>query len=496
MALLAVALATGVGWFVLGHERPLDVVMVYLLAVVIVAMRSGRAASLVCTALSVAAFDFFFTRPYFSFNVEDTRYLLTFVIMLFVALVISDLTERIRRHAAEAEEREERTAKLYGMSRDLSVAASREEIVRAARRQLADVFGSEVRIFLPGAGGAIAPVYEGDGARVEEEDAAAAASAFARGEPAGKGTAVSPGSAFRFTPLRGAAGPVGVIAMRATPGALASRAPGELLDTFASQIALAIARAQLAEEAQRTQLEVDNERLRNALLSSVSHDFRTPLAVVKGAATALLESEHELPPVRRREYLETISEEASRLNGLVGNLLDMTSLQAGALRVRKEWHSLEEVTGVALNRLDDRLGGRAIDVTIPPEMALVPLDATLVEQVLINLVENALKYTPAGTPIAIRARETEEGVEVEVSDSGPGVPRGEEERIFEKFHRASAAGIGMGLGLTICRGIVTAHEGKIWCENRAEGGASFRFTLPKDPAQAPMVPLPELPADS
>lgn len=349
MAVLAsvvtVGLAVAVGWVVLDH-RLTDVVMTFLMGVVLMAVWFGYVASLVTTVLSVAAFDFFFTEPYFSFDVYDRRHVLTFAVMLFVALVISDQTEHLRR----------------------SIAATRER-----------------------------------------------------------------------------------------------------------------------------EVEVENERLRNALLSSVSHDLRTPLAVVKGAATALLEQEETLSPERRREYAQAISDEANRVNRLIRNLLDMTSLEAGALRVRKEWLPLEEVIGVALSRLEDQLGARPVNVRIAPDAALAPFDATLLEHVLVNLVENALKYTPSLSPLEINARRVDAGVEVEVADAGAGVPPGQEERIFTKFHRASDTAVGMGLGLTICRGIVTAHGGRIWCENRPTGGASFRFVLPCGDDAPPMKVLPELP---
>jgi two-component system sensor histidine kinase KdpD len=261
-------------------------------------------------------------------------------------------------------------------------------------------------------------------------------------------------------------------------------------------VALAFERAQIAEDAQRALFDVQKERLRNALLSSVSHDLRTPLAVVKGAVTALLDRNSELTASRRQEYLETISEEASRLNRLVRNLLDMTSLEAGALHARKEWQPLEEVLGVALNRMEEPLQNRPVRVAIAPDAALAPFDATLLEQVLVNLVENAVRYTPAGSPIDIRATREDGGVQVEIADRGPGIAPGQEERIFEKFKRAAPPTTGgMGLGLTICRGMIAVHGGTIWCENRPGGGASFRFLLPRD-ANAPLLDgLPEAPGE-
>ncbi len=416
------------------RQRLTDVVMVYLLGVVVVAMRFGYAPSLFTAAASVAAFDFFFVAPYYSFAVADKRYVVTFAIMLFVALVISDRTERIRRIAAAAREREVRTARLYAMSRELAVARSSDEVMRVGRRHFDEVFQSDVRLLVSDAGGVI-----------QRTEAA---------EPEGE---------------------------------------VDLMDTFASQIGLAMERARLGEDAQRAQLEVQNERLRNALLSSVSHDLRTPLAVIKGAVTALLDGDPNLTESRRAENLAAISDEASRMNRLVSNLLGMTSLEAGALRVRnKEWQPLEEVIGVALNRLDEQLDDRVVRVQIPPDASLVPFDATLIEQVFVNLVENAIKYTPPSTAISITARRMARGVEVVVADSGPGVPAGEEESIFEKFHRAARTEPGMGIGLTICRGIVVAHGGTIRYAPAEGGGASFRFVLPLDAAGPPESILPEM----
>jgi two-component system, OmpR family, sensor histidine kinase KdpD len=254
---------------------------------------------------------------------------------------------------------------------------------------------------------------------------------------------------------------------------------------------IALERARLAEEAQRVRAEVETERLRNALLSSVSHDLRTPLTVVLGAATVLLEGGLALSPARQHEYLQAISVEALRMNRLVRNLLDMSALQAGALRVRKTWHPLEEVVGVALGRLEQAIGQRPVEVRIAEDASVVAADELLLQQVLVNLVENATRYTPADGPLRIAARRVQSGVEIEVSDSGPGVPKGEEEEIFEKFHRSARTAGGVGLGLTICRGIVMAHGGRIWCENREEGGASFRFVLPFDEEPPRIEALPE-----
>jgi two-component system, OmpR family, sensor histidine kinase KdpD len=381
------------------------------------------------------------------------------------------------------------------MSRELAVAHSSDDVMVAALSHLRDAFASDITVLLLDGEGNLARTDASE-AEVEPDVELAARSMSASGAR-GAGLTIVLEQGTRLVPLSASTGTVGVLVVRrGTVEPFAHPSHGDLLDTFASQIALAIERARLAEDAHRAQLEVQKERLRNALLSTVSHDLRTPLAVIKGAVTALMESQTAAPASRRGEYLATISEEASRLDRLVRNLLDMTSLEAGSLRVRnKEWQSLEEVIGVALNRLEEQLGSRPVVVRIPSDAALAPFDATLVGQVIINLVENAIKYTPLEAVIEINARPVEQGVEVEVADSGPGVPSGQEETIFEKFHRAAHTSRGMGIGLTICRGIVVAHGGRIWYEHRKPVGSSFRFVLPRDAAGPAMDRLPEVSGD-
>jgi len=259
------------------------------------------------------------------------------------------------------------------------------------------------------------------------------------------------------------------------------QAPEQLheLETFCGQVALALERAQLAAEAQQAQVRVETESMRSALLSSVSHDLRTPLASITGTASSLLEGDATFDPATRRMLLETLSEEAERLSRLVRNLLDMARLQSGALRVSKEWHPLEEVIGAALGRMERPLRGRPVVTRVPEDLPLVPIDDVLIEQVLINLLENAVKYTPCGSEIELTAHVSEGGVMVGVADRGAGIPPGDETRLFEKFYRGrSTTSHGAGLGLAICRGIVEAHGGRIWAENRSGGGASFQFTIP------------------
>jgi two-component system sensor histidine kinase KdpD len=253
-----------------------------------------------------------------------------------------------------------------------------------------------------------------------------------------------------------------------------------LMESFANQAALAIERVRLADEAQQARLQIETEQLRNSLLSSVSHDLRTPLAAITGAASSLMDDEAELEPATRHEMAQAIYEEANRLNRLLRNLLDMTRLESGALQVNRESQPLEEVIGAALSRLEEALADRVVNIQLPDDLPFVPIDSVLIEQVFINLLENALKYTPPDRPIDLSASTDGTVVILAVADHGPGLPVGDEQRIFEKFYRARAAqnGSGVGLGLTICRGIIEAHGGRIWAENRSGGGAVFRFTLP------------------
>jgi two-component system sensor histidine kinase KdpD len=485
-SLVLVSLETLGCWLFLGRHLP-DIVLVYLLGIVLLAVRLGYVASLPATVLSIAAFDFFFTSPLYSFAVSDKRLLLTFVLMAFVASVISNQTELIRR-------REARTATLYAMSVELTVAGSIEEVASVACRHVAGVFASEVWVLLPDGSGQLSSVASIPPSTMPDEKLRAMAEQLVAPAVAEHLVGEAEGSTeldARVARLPSSKGVVGVLAMRGlTARRLPRIASSDLFDLFVSQVAIALERARLGDLNQRAQLEVKTERLRNALLSSVSHDLRTPLGVIKGAVTALIDGA-SMSPARQRENLETISAEASRLNRLVRNLLDVTSLEAGTVRVRKEWQPLEEVIGVALNRLEEQLEGRSVRVGIEPEAALVPFDATLIEQVLVNLVENATKYTPPSAPIEIGARRIENRVEVEVADRGRGIPDDQLESIFEKFRRVSPGTAGMGLGLTICRGMVLAHGGQISCRNREGGGAVFHFELPLNGEPPTIKALPE-----
>ena len=485
---LAVALATGVAWLMSGRFQTSDLALVYLLATVVVATRLGRGPSILTTALGVAVFDFCFVPPYFSLAVRDDPYLLTFGVMLVVGLIVSTLATRARDQAEAARSHAQWTASLHALSHALAAARDPVAIAASAVRHVEEALGGSAAVLLPREDGALLPPG-GETRALDEEEREAARRAFALGAAVTRHTATSGGTRSVYLPLRTASRTWGVLTIHpdATPGT--GPAPGRqrLLEAFAQQVAGALERALLAEESKLVELRARTEELRNALLSSVSHDLRTPLAAITGSATTLLEGGAPLAP-QQADLVRTIHEEADRLSRLVTNLLAMTRV-AGGLEPRKEWVPLEEIVGSALERLGPRLEGRAVQSRIPDDLPLVPADPVLIEQVLVNLLENASRYTPPGTPIDVTASHETGGIHVEVRDRGPGLRPGTEARVFEKFFRgAGAPAGGSGLGLTICRGIVAAHGGTMEAVNRPDGGASFRFTLPIE-GQPP--PLPE-----
>jgi two-component system sensor histidine kinase KdpD len=480
-ASLAVLIATAVAWLMFPYFAAANLIMMYLIAVITVAIRWGRGPSVLASVLSVGAFDFFFVPPYFSFAVSDIQYLLTFGVMLVVALVISNLAVRIREQAELARYREKRMGVLYTMSRDLATHRGTGLLAHVAAKHLREVFDSQVAIFLADADKRL-QLQRGEALYFEfdPKEAGVAQWVFEHNERAGLGTDTLPGASALYLPLVGSTGPIGVVAVRPTESnRLLEPDQIHLLESLVNQVALAIERTRLSEEAERAHVRVETERMRNAILSSVSHDLRTPLATITGAASSLVEEQHELDPTARHELSRSIYREADRLDRLLKNLLDMMRIEAGAVQLSKEWHPVDEVVGAGLARLEGRLGDHTINTAFPPDLPLVLVDGVLLEQVVINLVENAVKYAPRGSAIDLSASTSNRVVVIEVADRGPGIPPGEEALIFDKFYRAKPAREGgVGLGLTICRGIVEAHGGRIWAENRRGGGAVFRFTIP------------------
>ncbi|MFI3185973.1 MAG: sensor histidine kinase KdpD [Methylococcaceae bacterium] len=489
-ALVMSCVTTALAWLMSGKFELANLVMVYLLGVVYMATRFGREASVLTSILSVAAFDFFFVNPIHTFAVEDVQYLVTFVIMLLVDLIISHLTSNMRSQAKVAAHRERRASVLYALSEALATSRTVAETARIAVRHIKDEFGgSSVLLFPVGDGQIVYPSGPPVPESLRATDLGVAQWVYDHAQMAGVGTDTLPGASAVFFPMSGFRGVIGVLALRAANlRRVFLPEQRRLLDTFISQIAQTIERVRYAEEAQQTQLRMESEILRNSLLSAISHDLRTPLASIVGAASTLVEEDVLLTALDRQELSLTIYDEALRMSNLANNILDMARIDGGQASLNRQWYPLDEIIGGALTRMHKRLKGRSVNTKLPDGLCMVRLDAVLIEQVLINLLENACKYTPAGSPIDITADLSAQMLKVSVADRGPGIPPGAEEKLFDKFYQVHREGTqsGVGLGLAICKAIVIAHGGVMGASNRQGGGAQFFFLLPVEEA-APQV---------
>jgi two-component system sensor histidine kinase KdpD len=460
---------------------PTDLVMLYLLAVVVAATRWGRGPSVLTAILSVLAFDFFLVPPHLTFAVADAQYFLTFFGLLAVGLVISTLAVREREQAESARRREMHTAALYDLSRDLATTVSQDMVMQAAIRHISEMFNCETSVFLP-EGDLLALYARTAEFPVGQDSNAVATWVFRQGQVAGLGTNTLAAADARYLPLKTAQGAIGVVGIkpRLENNEFLSPDQQRLLEALLSQVALATEAVQLADKAHQAQLLRETEKLQTALLNSISHNLRTPLASITGALSSLRDDDQMLDADARRELLNTAWEEAERLNHLVGNLLNMTRLEAGAIKLALETYDVQDLVGVTLNQMANRLRRRQLVMDVPSTLPPVSIDLVLAAQALVNLVDNAVKYSPADTPIGIRAYVDQGQVVIEVSDQGVGVPSDELERIFDKFYRVQQASdtSGTGLGLSISKGIVELHGGRIWASNRPGGGTTFAIALP------------------
>jgi len=471
------------------HFDRSNIVAIFILTVVLIAVRFGRGAAALAAVLSVCSFDFFFVPPRFSFAVSDVQYLLTFGIMLAVGLITGQLTAGLRFQARVASYREERAGSLYEIARDLSGAVQVGEVVRISDESIARTFRASAALLLPDADGQLtvtsARSETGRSGPAPAKPALAveigiAQWAFDKGQPAGFGTDTLPGSEVLYIPLRAPTRARGVLAVKANNRRLL-RIPEQrqLLDTFAALIAIALERVHYVEVAQDAVVQMESERLRNSLLAALSHDLRTPLTVLVGLAESLALTKPPLSPAQL-ETAEAMQDEARRMSTLVSNLLDMARIESGEVKLNLQWQPLEEVVGSALNATHAMLKQHRVDVHIPWDLPLVRFDALLIERVLVNLLENASKYTPPGSKVTLAAEVVADQLSVSVSDDGPGLTSGREEAVFQKFTRGERepATPGVGLGLSICRAIVESHQGRIVAANGPRGGARFTFTLP------------------
>ena len=459
-----------------------NLVMVYLLGVVIAGLRVGRLPSVLTAVLNVLCFDYFFVSPRFELAVTDVQYFLTFAVMLTVALVIATLMARVRQQTRVAGARERRTALLYAMSRELAATRGSDSMARLAVQHVAEVFQCECVVLLPDVTGRLRfPAEAPMEGSYRGADLAVAQWVADHGHRAGLGSDTLPAAPALYLPLGIGRRGLGVLAVRPrNPRRVLLPEQLHLLETFAGQIGLAVERAGLAETAAGAQVAAERETLRNTLLASISHDLRTPLAAMAGAASTLVARGTSLDDAKRTELARSIEAKARDMSELVSKVLDLMRFDSGEITLRRDWEALDDLVGAAVEQSEHRLGEHRIEIALPADLPLVFVDATLVVQVFTNLFDNAAKYTPAGTLITVTARDDGPAVRVTVDDNGPGWPAGDPERLFDKFQRGIQEGtiVGVGLGLSICRAIVHAHGGTIAAGPRPGGGARLEFTLP------------------
>jgi len=468
-----------------------NIAMLFLLVVVLVAVRFGRAPSVTATCVGVACFDFFFVPPRFTLAVSDFQYLITFAVMLAVGLITGHLTAGLRFQARVAAQREQRVRALYEFARDLSGVLMAEQVVEASRAVIHDSFGARALLLTPDADGKLVIPQEG----LPGLDAGIAQWAFDHAQSAGLGTDTLPASALFYLPLVAPMRTRGVLAICPDAGRwILVPEQRRQLDALAALAAIALERVHYVEVAQSALVSMESERLRNSLLAALSHDLRTPLTALVGLSESLLRAD---PPLGEApsSLAQALHEEALRMSTQVTNLLDMARIESGQVRFNLEWQALEEVVGGALRASRAALRRHQVAVRLPPNIPLLRFDAVLVERVLCNLLENAAKYTPGGACIEVSAALRGDTVDVMVYDNGPGLAPGSEERIFDKFTRGEreSALPGVGLGLAICRAIVEAHGGTIRACASPLKGAGFVFSLPA--GSPPDMPEPELPLD-
>ncbi|SHK89316.1 sensor histidine kinase [Desulforamulus aeronauticus] len=461
-----------------------NLAMLFLLPVLLSAVKWGTRPSIATAIMGVIGFDFFVVPPTISFTVTDIRYVITFLIFVMIALFTSRLSTRLRQQIVNSRRREARISALYSLSKDIAAVAEPELVLESIVKKVAETIECQVVLLLPEKDTKLvlkaSSENEGE-SYINEHEYAVATWVFTRGQKAGKGTDTLGAAEGLYLPLRADKEICGVLGI-CSKDANTFFEPEQLrlLEAFVSLASVTVTRVKLAEQAREAQTLAESERLRNALFNSLSHDLRTPLASIIGAASGLLENDEVFSEEARRDLLQSIQQGALRMNRFVHNLLDMAKLEGGLVRPNKEWCDMQDIIGVAISRLEESLGTRLVDIKVQNDLPLVKVDFILIEQVLVNLMDNALKYSEPGTEIAVEALPKGQEIEVTVADRGPEIPEEDIERIFDKFYRLQSPRLvsGTGLGLAICKGFVEAHGGKIWAANQPGRGVEMKFTLP------------------
>lgn len=480
---LVVAIALGVGLLVQPVFGIENADLIFLTAVIGVAARFGLLPSVVASVLSVIAYNFFFLPPLHTFTISNPAHVVALAFFLVAALLASNLAGRARDQVNASRQRARTTEALYAFSRKIAGVAALDDLLWAAAFQISSMLKLNVVLLLPNDGRLEVHAGYPPEDLLDDADIGAASWSWQNNKPAGRGAETLPGARRLFIPIRTSRGPVGIVGLdRESPGALMTPDDRRLLDALLDQTAIAIERVRFAEEIDKRQVLAETERLRSALLNSISHDLSTPLAAILGAATSLQQYEGLYDARTRQDLIGTIRDEAERLRRFVHNLLDMTRLESGALELNREVIDVGEVVGAALERCSRILDQHHLDIDIEPNLPMLELDPVLFEQVLVNLLDNAAKYAPAGSKVTVDACHQGESVSITVRDEGPGIPLAEVDRIFEKFRRLQIGDrqrAGTGLGLSVCRGFVEALGGTIRAANRTDrSGAVFTITFP------------------
>lgn len=486
LASLVVALSAAIAATLRGFQfadAEANTVMIFLAGVALVGYFFGRVVSIITCVVAVLTFDFFFVPPFMTFAVSDAQYIVTFGIMLMIGVGVSSLTATLRRQISVTQEREQRMSALYTLGKQLSALYGQVFLCNAAAAKMAEITGSDIVVYLVNGDGMVEPATEAKPSISSNTISQGAAQWVAQhGQIAGSGTNTLPAAPALFLPLIGSQTCLGAVAVADHPARMSLLSPENrhLLEACASQLALALERDQLVIDAAEARIEAESEHLRSSLLSSVSHDLRTPLATIGGASQSLLTCATLTSEVRQ-DLLQSISDEALRLNRLLENILQMTKLEAGQGTLNKQWHVLEELVGVALKRTESILAKHHVETQLAPDLPLVNVDGLLLEQLLVNLLENAAIHTPPGTKVWLRATIESSHLVLHVGDSGPGILPQVAEKIFDKFVRATSSPDsvrGSGLGLAIARAIAQFHNGSLTVQTSELGGADFVLRLP------------------
>lgn len=482
------AAVTGSCWLLRQQLELVNIALLYLLPVLLTALWWGRWPSYATALAGVLAFDFLFVPPVFTFSVSDARYLWSFIIFLFVSFLIGGQTEVLRMEVRNARQRERSTRALYEFSRDIAGVVDLDVIAQGLVQHAGETFDRMVVMLMPDKDdrlrfrGAYSPqagqvLTEND--ILNEAESAVAAWAYQHGQVTGRSTETLPGAQFLYIPLITRSKVNGILGVDLGESKIT---PSErrLVDAWSGLAAIALERVKLAEQAQEAALLLESDRLHSALFNSISHELRTPLSSIIGSVSTLLEDGSVYSEEERQQLLETIRDGSVRMERLVANLLDTARLESGMMKLKSDWCDIEDIIGIALRRLKDSTQQYIIDVELAPGLPLLKADCVLIEQVLVNLIDNAMKYSRKGSNIGIVAKQEGDYLKVTVQDQGVGIPKEDKENIFDKFYRVRQPKqvSGTGLGLSICKGIVEAHGGRIWAENRPGRGAALTFVLP------------------